>query len=499
MKSCPNCGFENSDDAKFCISCGGGLSETEELEASETGPIATEEAPFENDHVEDCPEPSEGDGADGAEAPADEVDAETESFSKSAREQEQGESVVGQPNSASSFMAKLLDKYGKKRLSIAVGMAVALLIVAIVAFSALTDGPSEAQIKNDVEQTANSWIPVGTYGYVDAYEVSSIDITEKNKEEVPAGAQELFGGIGDTSYAVKVKATASNGAVDSEAVLSGSYVKYEGKWQPLSLNVESVTSRAVKGVNPDSVQENASQILASVKDGNQDGGLTSIYRDAAVKVGKVSFDEDAQTSKVKLSYAAEDAFSSAKATVTANFTFENNAWSLASAQADEGAKTISYDKLIGTWKGAFEETSHGKASGANCYGAEGGEPELTITSVDSKSLKIEGTFTGLIHDHASLKGDANSCDGDRVMEATPFTATLSESSYPYGKVGAECTFPSSGGSTTQITFGFGTNSDDDPNGAYLEVLHCFQCDPDSFFLPDPAEKWEDVYRLKKAE
>lgn len=85
------------------------------------------------------------------------------------------------------------------------------------------------------------------------------------------------------------------------------------------------------------------------------------------------------------------------------------------------------------------------------------------------------------------------------MEATPFTATLSESSYPYGKVGAECTFPSSGGSTTQITFGFGTNSDDDPNGAYLEVLHCFQCGPDSFFLPDPAEKWEDVYRLKKAE
>lgn len=280
-------------------------------------------------------------------------------------------------------------------MSIAVGMAVALLIVAIVAFSAFTDGPSEAQIKNDVEQTANSWTPVGTYGYADAYEVSSIDITEKNKEEVPAGAQELFGGIGGTSYAVKVKATASNGAVDSEAVLSGSYVKYEGKWQPLSLNVESVTSRAVKGVNPDSVQENASQILASVKDGNQNGGLSSIYRDAAVKVGKVSFDEDAQTSKVKLSYAAEDAFSSAKATVTANFTFENNAWSLASAQADEGAKTISYDKLIGTWKGAFEETSHGKASGANCYGAEGREPELTlrrlIPSLSRSRVRLPGS------------------------------------------------------------------------------------------------------------
>lgn len=496
MKSCPNCGFENSDDSKFCISCGGGLSE---VKVPEAAPMASEKTPVENDHTEDCLEPSENDKADGRQTPANGAGTAAEGLSEADPEQGQEDPTVEQTNSATRFISGLFDKYGKKRLSIAVGVAVALLIVVIVAFGALTDGPSEAQIKNDVEQTANSWTSVGTYGYAGAYEVSSIDITEKNKEEVPAGAQELFGGIGDTSYAVKVKATASNGAVDSEAVLSGSYVKYEGKWQPLSLNVESVTSRAVKGVNPDSVQENASQILASVKDGNQDGGLSSIYRDAAVKVGKVSFDEDAQTSKVKLSYAAEDAFSSAKATVTANFTFENNAWSLASAQADEGAKTISYDKLIGTWKGAFEETSHGKASGANCYGAEGGEPELTITSVDSKSLKIEGTFTGLIHDHASLKGDANSCDGDRVMEATPFTATLSESSYPYGKVGAECTFPSSGGSTTQITFGFGTNSDDDPNGAYLEVLHCFQCDPDSFFLPDPAEKWEDVYRLKKAE
>lgn len=496
MKSCPNCGFENSDDSKFCISCGGGLCE---VKVPEAAPTAAEKTPVENDHTEDCLEPSENDKADGCQTPANGTGAAVGGLSESDPEQGQEEPTVEQPNSATGFISRLFDKYGKKRLSIAVGMAAALLIVAIVAFSAFTDGPSEAQIKNDVEQTANSWTPVGTYGYVDAYEVSSIDITEKNKEEVPAGAQELFGGIGGTSYAVKVKATASNGAVDSEAVLSGSYVKYEGKWRPLSLNVESVTSRAVKGVNPDSVQENASQILASVKDGNQNGGLSSIYRDAAVKVGKVSFDEDAQTSKVKLSYAAEDAFSSAKATVTANFTFENNAWSLASAQADEGAKTISYDKLIGTWKGAFEETSHGKASGANCYGAEGGEPELTITSVDSKSLKIEGTFTGLIHDHAFLKGDANSCDGDRVMEATPFTATLSESSYPYGKVGAECTFPSSGGSITQITFGFGTNSDDDPNGAYLEVLHCFQCGPDSFFLPDPAEKWEDVYRLKKAE
>lgn len=422
-----------------------------------------------------------------------------ESSSESVSDGAKEKASVEQVGSAAGFITKLIDKYGKKRLAIVGGAAAALLIVAIAAFAALTDGPSEAQIKKDVEQQAISWASGGNYGYADAYEVTSIDVIEKKKEEVPTGAQGLFGGIGSTIYTVKVKAKANNGSIDSEAVLSGGYVKYEGKWQPLSLAVETMTSRATKGVSPDKVSENAIQILAAAEGDGQRGELSSIYQDAKVKVGKVAFDEDAQTSKVKITYTAEDTFTSAKAKVTASFAFENNTWSLLSAQADEGAKTISYDKLIGTWKGTFEETDHGKAGGANCYGAEGSVPELTITSVDPKSLKIEGTFTGLLHDHAVLKNDANSCDGDRVMEATPFTGTLVESSYPYGKVGAKCSFPSSGGSTTQISFGFGTNSDDDPNGAYLKVLHCFQCDLDTFFLPDPQEKWEDVYRLEKAE
>lgn len=422
-----------------------------------------------------------------------------ESPSESVSDRGREKTPVEQVGPATGFISKLLEKYGRKRLAIAGGAAAALLIVAIAAFAALTDGPSEAQIKKDVEQQAISWASGGNYGYADAYEVTSIDVIEKKKEEVPTGAQELFGGIGNTVYTVKVKAKANNGSIDSEAVLIGGYVKYEGKWQSVSLSVDTMTSRATKGVNPDKVWENASQILAAAEGDGQRGELSSIYQDAKIMVGKVAFDEDAQTSKVKLTYTVEDAFSSAKATVTANFEFSNNAWSLLSAQADEGAKTISYDKLIGTWKGTFEDTDHGKVGGANCYGAEGSVPQLTITSVDPGSLKIEGTFTGLLHDHAALKNDANSCDGDRVMEATPFTGTLVESSYPYGKVGAKCSFPPNGGSTTQISFGFGTNSDDDPNGAYLKVLHCFQCDLDTFFLPDPQERWEDVYRLEKAE
>lgn len=56
-----------------------------------------------------------------------------------------------------------------------------------------------------------------------------------------------------------------------------------------------------------------------------------------------------------------------------------------------------------------------------------------------------------------------------------------------------------GGNTLQIEFGFGTNSDDDPNGAYIDLLYCYQCDVDDFFIPDPEEKWYDTYRLTKAE
>lgn len=51
MKSCPNCGFENSDDSKFCISCGGGLCE---VKVPEAAPTAAEKTPVENDHTEDC-------------------------------------------------------------------------------------------------------------------------------------------------------------------------------------------------------------------------------------------------------------------------------------------------------------------------------------------------------------------------------------------------------------------------------------------------------------
>lgn len=464
-------------------------STPEEVDAAE--PVETEGV--------GTPEDSSSEGADAADTidcaepeTADDASAEWNSAEQDA---ERITAKIG----ASKTVGTLVEKFGKKRLAIAGGVVVVVLVALIALFGVFNDGPSAPQIKADIEQDGISWPGAGVYGHDEAFEIASIDVVEKKRVDLPADARTFFGdSVGNTGYEITAKVDASNGAVEANATISGGYIKYEGKWQPMSLSAESMQSKATQGVSEEKVAQQAQDLLREAS-ADQRGELAQIYADAKVKVGEVEFDKDSQACTVKVDYSTDSAFSSAKATVAAKFAYENNAWVLRSAKAGDGAKTISYDKLVGTWKGSFEKTTHGKSGGSNCYGAKGSAPELVITSVDAKSLKVEGAFTGLVHDHGMLNADADSCEGDKVVEALPFTGTLEKNEYLYGEVGASCTLVVDGGNSMKITFGFGTNSDDDPNGAYVEVLYCYQCDLDAFFLPGAQEKWEDTYRLEKAE
>lgn len=499
---CPTCGFENEDGAKFCVQCGGRVDASEPVRrdnAVEAAPTAGSPAVGE-DASEAASGGPEGEsetvleGEDAAAPAAASVDPVLSTEEKPAKAQ--GEEA---PKNAKGFFSKLVAKYGSKRLGIAGGIVAVALVVIIAVVALFGDGPSDSLIKQDIEKAEISWGGTGEFDSREPFQISSVEVTSKEKVDVPKG---LFGGrLGDTAYEVKATVKASNGSVDSEAVVTADYVKYQGTWQAFSSpSVESETATPVAGITEDALKAGAQTILSKADGNNRmaENSLSTIYADAKVDVDKVDFDKEAKTCTATMKYAVEDAFSSAKATVTADFAYENNTWSLMNAKADDKAKTVSYDKLVGTWKGTFEKTGHGKSRGSDCYGAKSSVPELTITSVDPNSLKVEGTFSGMVHDHGELSSDANATEGDRTVEAMPFTATLEEKSQ-YGRVGTEYTLPVEGGNTLRITFGFGTNRDDDPNGAFIKVYYCYQCDVDAIFLPDQQEKWVDTYRLTKAE
>lgn len=383
---------------------------------------------------------------------------------------------------------------GKLNKNVLIGIGVAVVaVIAIAVFMFMGGGPSDSLVKETIE-TEVSW-PSAPDGE-GSWKVDSIDIQSEKTVEAPG----IYAGLleGDVyEYTAVVKG--SSDVAEGEQLVEVYFGKYEGEWQFMGCTAESRTFTPKAGVSEDSVLADKDSILSAAFSNGTSTELT-LYADAEVSVGKIDFNKDDASCKTTVAYNADDAFSEAEAKIDVIYTFsENGTWELLSAVAKPGAGDVSYDKLVGTWRGAFEKTGHGKSAGADCYGARESTAELVITSVDSDSLKIEGTFTGMLHKHGNLTTTSNGTGGDEMAGPMPFTATLVESSYPYGKVGAEFTFPSDGGNTLQIEFGFGTNSDDDPNGAYIDLLYCYQCDVDDFFIPDPEEKWHDTYRLTKAE
>lgn len=356
-----------------------------------------------------------------------------------------------------------------------VGMlAVGLVVVMITAFlgSALfPSGPSDAVVKRECEEHVLASLPEASiYDAEGSWKVDSVDVTSKEQRDVEPFFTAQFG---DTYYAVACQVRASNGSVELDRILSFDFVMHEGEWQPLmDPDTESETWRATAAPDEKKIRKNGIEALRMVDAANRSNELSMLYADCKASVEDLTFDEDEQIASGQLTFKREDSFSTAKAVVDAGWKFENGHWVLASAKANAGAAKVSHEKLVGTWRGTFKDAV---ADEGNCFGAQGKELILKISSVDDESGKVEGTFQGLAHYHAYLDTDANSVEGDTDTGEIPFVATLNESesigvNYAGMKtttIGASFTAPETSSGKVHISFGFGTR--DDANAALAKL------------------------------
>ena len=457
---CEKCGWENLDDAKFCANCGSPLSKAEEvveLTNGSTEPSA-DEKPTE---VSDAEKPKTNEGG----LPA----------------------------------LDILNRFTKKQLGIAVGAVVGVIVV-IVAAVLLVGGssPSDSMIVDDVRSSMADWsfsASSQTYNEIGKIDIDSVEIESKTKREIPSMLKEYYG---DYAYDVKAVVKGSNDQVDAEAVVSASYTKSDGKWQAISVSPESKSYSPKQGVSKEKIEENADSILssASIDDSSY------LYFDPAVEVGDVSFDKDNKTCSAEVTYTQETVFSSAKAVVTASFEFGDYGWSLSDVKADDGADEISYEKLVGTWKGTFEEQSVNAGNNDNCYGAKGKDLIVKIDSIDPVTLVASGTFTGTAHYHGTLESVSNSTEGDETVGPIAFQLPLDRNERIKGsngsamsvEVGGSYIEPESDKMRLSFAIGFGTS--DNPNVAYANMTTDGNS-PNAMFVPEAY--FSDWYKLTKEE
>lgn len=369
------------------------------------------------------------------------------------------------------LLHRLKDMSRKAKVGIlAVGL-VAVMIAAFLRSALFPSGPSDALIKRVGEEHVLATMPdAGIYDAEGSWKIDSVDVMSKEKRDMEPF---LTAQLGDTYYEVTCQVEASNGSAELERVLSCNFVMHEGEWQPLTdPDTESETWHAVTAPDEKKIGKNGIEALRMVDAANRSNELSMLYADCKANVEDLTFDEDEQTASAQLTFKREDSFSNAKAVVDAGWKFENGHWILSSAKADAGAAKVSHEKLVGTWRGTFKDTV---ADEGNCFGAQGKELILKISSVDDESGKVEGTFQGLAHYHAYLDTDANSVEGDTDTGEIPFVATLNESenigvNYAGMKtmtIGAGFTAPETSSGKVHISFGFGTH--DDANAALAKL------------------------------
>lgn len=391
---CPNCGKKNPDGAKFCSGCGNAM------------PASVPSA--------DAPQPQATPSA----APQTQRAPQT-----LASQVPPATSSAGAAAGAGDAIVKLFAKYGKNRVIAVGGGAAAVLVIAIIAIvMVLNAGPDVSEFKSAVETTKVSWASDSTFGSGKAFKVTSVDDVTSTKETLPEPYRKIYG---DEVYTLTATVKASNGSIEATGHAEAGYAKSGNSWQMVSQpTVTNITYKATKAIEKDVLVKNANSILSKT---NQYSDLSRLYGDIKPTVKSVKLTNDGHGCAVELAYEKSTKFSDAKATVNADFTLDDGVWNVEAATADKNADKVSYDKLIGTWTGKFTEQD--AIDNHHCYGAQDKELTLKINSVDSDSLKVEGTYTVLAHKHLGGDSDVNSTDGDTVLQDQPFTMTLEESYY----------------------------------------------------------------------
>ena len=497
---CPVCNHENTDLATRCSACGSILptnepeptaptqnTPEERVATSDTEPLSSPEQTAEN--TAEQPQPFFGSEHEPA----------GEDPQLRRMEDETNEHASPRRHSFAKFVST-----HQRMLGIGLALGVIVVLAAVWLILNIVDAPTYTKIENDLAQLMPTYeYAGGVYGPDLQIPLSSVAVTKREGTKTPEG-MEAGEGVGSAAYGVDAEAIYDDGKIRAARNVEALYVRNEGEWTVTGeLAERDTTFTARAGVDEQKVLDNMSAILNAAKTENG-ASLADIYTDGQFSIVGNAFKEagnkDAATNDVTVRCSKENGFFAYEGNVVAHFAFEAGTWVLRNAQADGNTALRSYTPLVGTWSGELVSSS---SNGATCYGAQGNGFRVTIDSVGEPSAsrtKVSGTVSVLAHYHQKLEAEANTFEGDTLVERIPFTGTIQtkRDGQTEDNITVECTTAGSPQGDISFTLSFGTNDDPSAVLAHVTCTHTYEEKVLLFIPHQTTAKFEDTYTLRRA-
>ena len=298
-----------------------------------------------------------------------------------------------------------------------------------------------------------------------------------------------------------VVVTFAAGPVEATQEAHLTFTRAHSQWSCLSYVTDASPSyHATAGADEGKLVDNAAKLLVAA-DAGQDSGedsLAYLYRGATASLTSAEFDEDGQVEEAMVHLERDEGWRKYSCDVKASLRFveASGAWELVSAQASNGAREPTYEALVGTWDGAFIGQDAG--DGGKCLAASEAGLVVEVTAARATSsggATIEGTVSGVVHFHPSVRGNVDGSDGDERLEGVSFSGALTDATDD-GTLAFDCQTPDATGGTVTLRLQFGSESDASAVSATLTTTHPYQ--ETIVFVPvDRTATFADAYTLAK--
>lgn len=365
--------------------------------------------------------------------------------------------------------------------------------------------PSDEQVSVDASsRLAAPNYTAGEFAVDDPLVLTGVEIGQKSASNTRRDA-----------CTVDVVANFANAGMETRADARLTYVREGDGWTCTAASIESASHRATAGVDRQKVADQAAKLLAAADHDDSPESLSSLYHNASVEVTGGEFDEEEQVDIVELHCASTGSFVRYECDLIAHFRFAaaSGAWELAGVTVSDGARDLSLQPLVGTWQGSFERQD---STGAKCLAAREQGLVVTVTEaslVDGGDAVIRGTVSGVAHLHAEPARDADTLDGDVILQDTAFTGRLSEGEVDLDAIDLlagnnpkrdeaglvfTCTTPDVADGQVTLTLTFGQASAPDAATATLTSVYAYE-DMFLMLIPYPREaRYVDHFALAKA-
>lgn len=440
---CPQCGARNVESAKFCYACGTSLAPSasvlEEPKAPEADESMNQDAALEQGTPVSSQQPVGNQAFQNTEYVAPHV-----------------ASISAQSAPANSGVGSKIAAIPTKQKAIIGGVAAVVLVAVIAVAMFLNSGPSNGTIEQIVrENVSTKDMSTGSmWSDGSDYSIKLVKVLNKQKDNMQGfSSYQVMGVRISDPYSARIEIVFAND--DSEVTKQGNInlVKANGKWDTIYFSgsdLETTGTKVTGGVDEKKVIQNMGTILSTADVGGYSTSLSSLYDNGDFKVKKSDLNSDKATDTVKISCKSSSTYSESKGTITAKFVYGGNGWELKSVDASDDIDKVSYQKLVGTWTGKFKSQS----SSEECFGGKANPVKVTITKVDDETGEVEGTFSGVAHNHKTPDNAEDSDAGDTALTDVPFNMVFTfNSSWSYPSDDYECPQDANGKVTFSLSFG----------------------------------------------